>query len=259
MNKTKSKGNNNTNFQNQLPVLINELSGLNIGSIYSTESSSFAIDFVNFTQTELITNIYVTGKNQYSEFGIGSNLKYTFFTLNPNFNSLQIYRIVCSTTFCFFYGYTGLWYGTGSNGFAQMGAGSTGLNYNIPTPLTNVNNLGIDEIFAAGDSVIGINSNSGIAYGWGRNNYYSLGLFDNSTKVSPTYISFLGASRVKQVSMTEFSTLFLTTDGKVFGVGFNNNGELGIGVPTNVLAPQELQRNILKISSKTFSFNKKTG
>jgi alpha-tubulin suppressor-like RCC1 family protein len=158
--------------------------------------------------------------------------------------------MVCGKTFCYFHGFNGIWYGTGSNSFGQMGLGYSGLGINNPTPLTNINNLGIDVISTGGDSSIGINTNNGIAYGWGRNNYRNLGFGDSIQKNVPSMVFTLSGHRIKQVSMTESSTLFLTSTGLLYGVGQNLNGELGTGSPVSVSFPLLLQTNIIKVSSK---------
>ena len=69
----------------------------------------------------------------------------------------------------------------------------------------------------------------------GSNEYGELG-FSKPEKVStPTAISF--HHHIVQVSCGVFYTLLLTKEGKVFGMGNNKYGQLGIGHKVNECYP----------------------
>jgi alpha-tubulin suppressor-like RCC1 family protein len=85
----------------------------------------------------------------------------------------------------------------------------------------------------------------GEVWSWGYNNYGQLGHGDTVNRASPKRIEFFVTNNIKIAKVIpsrpnyfdHASVLFLTTDGKVYGCGYNNFGQLGNGTIANQLTP----------------------
>ena len=85
----------------------------------------------------------------------------------------------------------------------------------------------------------------GEVWSWGYNNYGQLGHGDTASRASPKRIEFFVTNNIKIAKVIasrpnvydHASALFLTTDGKVYGCGYNNSGQLGNGTTANQLTP----------------------
>ncbi len=85
-----------------------------------------------------------------------------------------------------------------------------------------------------------INSN-GELYGWGDNTYGKLGVGDNLDRSGPTQITAAGVTSWSQVSVGENRfALFLASNGTLWGAGYNQFGELGIGVTGYRSSPSQI-------------------
>jgi len=87
---------------------------------------------------------------------------------------------------------------------------------------------------------------NGDAYGFGYNNFYSLGINNTSTNIStPTKV--LVDEPILDIYLNAgsgtysyyHSTLFKTAE-KLYGAGYNGYGQLGIGTTTNMATPAEV-------------------
>jgi len=75
----------------------------------------------------------------------------------------------------------------------------------------------------------------GQVYGWGRNEAGQLGLDDKVDRHVPTLVAALSGYEVVEVASGKAHTLFLTSCGRVFAAGSNENGQCGQGRKTGNL------------------------
>jgi alpha-tubulin suppressor-like RCC1 family protein len=126
-------------------------------------------------------------------------------------------------------------YGTGIN---SLGDGGITNNSSI-TPSAKMRRLGKIKNFSAtaeanlGASVLVITEESGI-YSYGNNHFGNLGTGGNVVSIPEPYlIEFVKKAipfdNISQISNCGSNTLFLTTDGYVYGCGDNSKGQLGFG------------------------------
>lgn len=100
------------------------------------------------------------------------------------------------------------------------------------------------EVFSGGMQHYGLTEN-GEVWSWGYNNYGQLGHGDTASRSLATRIAYFVTNNIKIAKVIpsrpnyfdHASVLFLTTDGKVYGCGYNNTGQLGNGTTANQLTP----------------------
>jgi alpha-tubulin suppressor-like RCC1 family protein len=113
----------------------------------------------------------------------------------------------------------------GSNGFGELGSGSTGIGSPVPAP---VGNLGVGTAIAvtAGYHHSCVVSSSGGAKCWGYNAYGQIGVGTRNDVLVPTDVSGL-AIGVASLAGGYYHTCALTTAGGVKCWGANYLGQLG--------------------------------
>jgi alpha-tubulin suppressor-like RCC1 family protein len=113
-----------------------------------------------------------------------------------------------------------------------------------PTLITSINN--IDSLPTGSGSsrlntILKINNSNDI-YVFGYNSYGQLGIVPGGDISMPSlslteYSESLDIKSVKNVSAGTFYSMYLTTDGLVYGCGINSNGQLGLMNTTSVTNP----------------------
>ena len=100
-----------------------------------------------------------------------------------------------------------------------------------------------DFAFGSGPHVLAINS-EGELYSWGHNGYGQLGV-GALPGIRPAQVTLgSGSYRVVQVACGSHHSLALTSDGDVFAWGYNNCGQIGLGITANQTTPRRVQTNI---------------
>lgn len=100
------------------------------------------------------------------------------------------------------------------------------------------------EAFSGGMQHYALTEN-GEVWSWGYNNYGQLGHGDTANRAQPKRIEYFVTNNIQIAKIIpsrpnvydHASVLFLTTDGKVYGCGYNNFGQLGNGTTANQLTP----------------------
>lgn len=100
------------------------------------------------------------------------------------------------------------------------------------------------DVFAGGMQHYALTEN-GEVWSWGYNNYGQLGHGDTASRSQPKRIEYFVTNNLQIAKVIpsrpnyydHASVLFLTTDGKVYGCGYNNFGQLGNGTTANQLTP----------------------
>ena len=144
--------------------------------------------------------------------------------------------VVCSTITTFFLTSDGKLYGMGSNSYYQQGNG--GLT-NVTTPTQIGSTLGTITDVVCSTSTTFFLTSDGKLYGMGYNNNGQQGDETTTTVTTPTQIgSSLGT--ITDVVCSNTTTFFLTSDGKLYGMGYNNNGQQGNGGTGSVKTPTQI-------------------
>ncbi|MBN8521618.1 MAG: hypothetical protein J0L77_06970 [Alphaproteobacteria bacterium] len=121
----------------------------------------------------------------------------------------------------------------------------TGSHLYLPSRVTALDNsVRFVETYLGGMQSYALTAN-GEVWSWGYNNYGQLGHGDTANRAFATRIEYFVTNNI-QISKIipsrpnyydHASVLFLATDGKVYGCGYNGTGQLGNGTTTNQLIP----------------------
>lgn len=130
-------------------------------------------------------------------------------------------------------------YSWGLNAYGQIGNGtygpaSSGEIYQIPTSKFDGNVLFLGQGYETGFAITENNT----IYGWGDNEWSAFG-YDNGSTIheyvsSPKKLSFNHDSEVIHICNSDLATMFLTSDGTVYGMGLKNQLGQGIAINTGV-------------------------
>jgi alpha-tubulin suppressor-like RCC1 family protein len=132
--------------------------------------------------------------------------------------------------------------GLGSN---NSNGDPTGSHVYLPSRLTPADNsVRFVEAFLGGAQSYALTAN-GEVWSWGYNNYGQLGHGDTANRAIANRIEFFVANNIQIAKIIpsrpnyydHASVLFLTTDGKVYGCGYNGTGQLGNGTTANQYVP----------------------
>jgi uncharacterized repeat protein (TIGR02543 family) len=133
-------------------------------------------------------------------------------------------------------------YAWGGNMSGRLGDGTSD-NKLIPT-LVSFTGLQegekIRHVSSIGNHNLAVTTN-GRLFAWGRNDFGgSLGDGTTVDKYTPTLITFTGlevGETIEQISTGNSHSLVLTTNGRVYAWGLNNEGQVGDGTTVNKLIP----------------------
>ena len=193
---------------------------------------------VVLTQTDIENKIYVYGRNNHGQLGLGDTIDRLSF---QKLNLSNIMSVNCGKYFTMALTICGKLYGWGSNAFRQLGLGNVGDQY-LPQQLS------LQESITSITSIISVNcgaqhtfilTKNGKLYGWGCNDLGQLGLGNNFNTNIPTEIVF--CEFVKSVYCGGYHTIVVTDRDKIYVWGDNGNGQLGLGDINIRISPQELK------------------
>ncbi len=131
---------------------------------------------------------------------------------------------------------SGALYAWGANTGGQLGVGDI---VSRSSPVAVLGGLTFSQVTTQGsvNSVLGLTT-AGVAYGWGNNSFFELGVGNNVARSSP--VAVLGGLTFRNLvlsfgqdsglNVTEASSLGLTTAGQIYSWGQNGNGQLGCQV-----------------------------
>jgi len=190
--------------------------------------------------------VYCVGDNNNGQLGLGHDetpqLAIQHITYFTN-NGITITQIACGGYHAIFLASDGKLYSCGLNSDGQLGLGHTSFPQITINEITYFTDKNITQIACGGYHTIFLASN-GKVYGCGYNVYGSLGHgheISQSTIQELQYFKENGlqwyggrGTPSEKINITHIAcgynhTIFLASDGKVYGVGYNYNGQLGLG------------------------------
>eukprot|EP00192_Tetraselmis_astigmatica_P009703 CAMPEP_0117664012 /NCGR_PEP_ID=MMETSP0804-20121206/8955_1 /TAXON_ID=1074897 /ORGANISM="Tetraselmis astigmatica, Strain CCMP880" /LENGTH=853 /DNA_ID=CAMNT_0005471141 /DNA_START=124 /DNA_END=2685 /DNA_ORIENTATION=- len=103
----------------------------------------------------------------------------------------------------------------------------------------------------------------GIVHVWGGNTHGQLGTGDSKDRNKPTAIRAFHGAKVVHVAAGQHSSFAVTESGEVFGWGYNDNMELGLGTGTSRNSPQVISslagKNVTRIAAGGYHVLAATG
>ena len=190
------------------------------------------------------------GKNSNGQLGLGDTNDRNIFT-QVTTNVDDIKEIYCGQNHTFILKNNGTLWGTGYNGYGQLGLGDTS-NRNTFTEITN-NTNDIKSVYCGSNHTF-ILKNNGTLWGTGHNGYGQLGLKDTDNRTTFTQV-IINADDVKLVDCGSEHTLILENDGTLWGCGANGYGQLGLGNTASITTFTQITTNINDIKQVYCSYN----
>jgi len=220
--------------------------------IYFTESIEYYTHLLDatgyFTIVMKGTTIYGTGDNFYGQLGLNNQTQQTTLTpmVDPSGGAAGTYYgktpkyISCGTNHTILLMTDGTVYGTGYNGYGQLG---TNISSIILTPMVDPSNGLVGTYYgktpkyiACGEEHTIVLMIDGSIYGTGSNNVGQLGLNNENNQSTLTRMvdpsngtvgTYYGKTP-KYILSCYDSTIVLMTDGTLYGTGNNEYGQLGL-------------------------------
>ena len=216
-----------------------ELVHLNDIDIQDIACGSFYSIFLGFNGL-----VYVCGKNNYGQLGIGSLENLSLPTKIDGLNNVK--AIATGAAHSLFLTSDGILYGCGSNSQGAIGVGNTILFYHCPTKVNVPSNIEILSISAGYTHSMFIDSKYNL-YAWGSNQLGQLGIGEASTISIPQKLPF---SDVSVISSGGNNTVVKTlSDLYIFGP--NQSSQCNIGISNSLTYcfrnPQKLDSNLYNI------------
>lgn len=207
------------NIESKYPVHISFLDNQNITQVFAIGSSSFALSDTG--------NLWAWGANNRLQLGLPP-LAWSepYYSPSQVVNTSDVKTVVGGAEHTFVIFVDGTIYGMGANDKGQLGLGFNSTEESF-APIDPLNDLQVEKIFAGGKTTF-VLTDSNELYVFGDNTYSSTGLGSAElTILTPTKVESLGTS-VSTVSVGQRHTLVATNDGRVYGAGQNNRGQLGL-------------------------------
>ena len=164
---------------------------------------------------------YGLGYNNYGQLGTGNTTtQYTPVSIAVS----NVKKVACGYDFSVFLTHSGELYTCGRNNNGQLGIGNTTDQKSVVKVISDHKFI---DVVCGSYYMIAITENYDV-FGCGNNGNYQLGTSaSNSSRNMMTQSSF--DEKVKQVYCGTYSTIFVATDNRIFGVGTNGSGEFGSG------------------------------
>ena len=184
------------------------------------------------------------GWNKFSQLGLGDTNNKNVFTI-IGINSGNIKEVYLGGGHTLILKNDGTLWGSGYNDFGQLGLGDTTGKYTFTQIVTNVDD--IKSVHCACDNIL-VLKNDGTLWGCGYNGFGQLGLGDTNNRTTLTQITS-NINDIKSVYCGSNYTVVLKNDDTLWGSGWNNYGQLGLGDTNNRKIFTQITTNINNIKS----------
>ena len=217
---------------------------------FSTNEQIQQVELSNTNSAILTTEnqLYIWGDNAYGQIGNDSFIDSStpinitpYFELSDNETIEKISLGVVHSSALTNKGNIFTW---GFNGEGLLGNQSTE-NYPKPTNITSYVNLEADEFITdieMGGNHSSLLTSSNNIFIWGQNEYGELGINSNDSIDTPHLItdifSLAQDDSIKTISLGTINSFVVTTQGKIFGWGYNRYGGLGMNSNLNAYIPK---------------------
>ena len=171
--------------------------------------------------------LWSCGRNNYGQLGLGGGDRYTFTQVTTNADDIK--SVYCGAYHTFILKNDGTLWSCGRNDYGQLGLGD-GNNRTTFTQITT-NADDIKSVYCSAYHTL-ILKNDGTLWGCGYNDYGQLGLGDFNNRTTFTQIT-TNVNDIKEIYCGWRHTFILKNDGTLWGCGYNQYGNLGLGNTTN--------------------------
>ena len=184
--------------------------------------------------------LYGLGDNSYGQMAKNTSYKFSFGDLIYSDSNIAVTDVTCSRYTTFFITSDGELHGIGRNNKGQMDCGTEDLTHNINHVIGS--DLGtITDVACSLETTFFITS-AGKLYGMGLNDHGQIGNGTTTNVNSPIQISS-DTDIVTSVVCSNTTTFFITSTGKLYGMGQNNHGQMGNGAAADVTSPIQIGGN----------------
>jgi alpha-tubulin suppressor-like RCC1 family protein len=176
------------------------------------------------------SKVYVAGLNPYERLALSCNWYINnckIFTEILSSNGKGITAMAAGGSHSIALGSDGKVYAIGYNGYGQLGLSDTTNRYSF-TAVSTLSGKNIIAIAAGEFHSLALDS-GGKVYVTGWNYSGELGLGDTTNRYSFTVVPSLNDKNITAITAGSYFSLILDSDGKVYGVGDNHAGQLGLG------------------------------
>ena len=181
--------------------------------------------------------VYSCGDNGNGQLGLGNTNNY-YTPTQIDISNVSV--IACGRDHTLFLCSNGTVYGCGDNYEGQLGLDDNDDRY-APTQIPNLSNV---LKIAAGANFSMFLLNNGSLYGTGLNDDGQLGIGNNDSQTTPQLvISTNFSSSITAIACGRYHTLFLCSDGTVYGAGRNSGGDIGLDSTSDYDTPTQIDPN----------------
>ncbi|MDR2153290.1 MAG: hypothetical protein LBO72_10775 [Helicobacteraceae bacterium] len=211
-------------LQRETFALVAPFADTKIAAVAAGFDHSFAIDENG--------KLYAAGWNYSGELGLGDNAARNAFAPVKSLEGKKITRVaaaggVYALALSLALTSDGDVYATGYNANGQLGLGDNA-NRNVFTLAKSLEGKKIVAVAAGKEHSLALDA-SGKVYAAGSNDNGRLGLEGDGNRNAFAPVSSLSGAKIVAIAAGEAHSLALTSDGKVYAAGWNNEGQLGLG------------------------------
>jgi alpha-tubulin suppressor-like RCC1 family protein len=193
-------------------------------------------------------HLWGMGRNDFGQLGLVEANGSVLDKLAPTHITSEVLLVAVGGYHSLFSTIDGGLYTMGRNNYGQLGIASV-MDAHTPTLVT-------DDAFlvAAGMYHSLFTTGEGVPYAFGRNDDGQLGTGNFANQRSPARVSIEGGTAVIiSLSAGEAHSLFLTSDGTLYGTGSNTYGQLGkdptVATNKRIFAPVLIARNVKAVAA----------
>ncbi|XP_021683072.2 ultraviolet-B receptor UVR8 isoform X2 [Hevea brasiliensis] len=214
------------------PTKLSTLDGLEIVSVICGADHTIAY-------SESHANVYSWGWGDFGRLGHGNSSD--LFTPQPigALHGLRIKQIACGDSHCLAVTMEGQVQSWGRNQNGQLGLGTTEDSL-VPQKIQAFQGEKMVMVACGWRHTISVSSSGGLyTYGWSK--YGQLGHGDFADHLIPHQLEALRDSFISQISGGWRHTMAVTSDGRLYGWGWNKFGQVGVGDNVDHCSPVQVK------------------
>ncbi|CAL1381160.1 unnamed protein product [Linum trigynum] len=213
------------------PQPIKALHGLKIRQIACGDSHCLAVTMDGEVQS--------WGRNQNGQLGLGTMEDALVPHKIQAFQGIRIKMVAAGAEHTAAVTEDGELYGWGWGRYGNLGLGDRNDRL-LPEKVSLSNEEKMDIVACGWRHTISVSSSGGLySYGWSK--YGQLGHGDFEDHLTPHKLEALGESFITQISGGWRHTMAVTSDGKLYGWGWNKFGQVGVGDNADHCSPVQLK------------------
>nr|KJB33344.1 hypothetical protein B456_006G007400 [Gossypium raimondii] len=213
------------------PQPIKALHGLRIKQIACGDSHCLAVTMEGEVQS--------WGRNQNGQLGLGTTEDSPVPQKIKAFQGISIKMVAAGAEHTAAISKEGALYGWGWGRYGNLGLGDRNDRL-VPEKVSTLNEEKMNIVACGWRHTISVSVIGGLyTYGWSK--YGQLGHGDFEDHLVPYKVEALADSSIKQISGGWRHTMALTSDGKLYGWGWNKFGQVGVGDNTDICSPVQVK------------------